>query len=208
MEPVIVPSMIARDQEELDGMLDRIRGKARRVMLDVMDGDFVENQSLNFDFALPGGFTYEAHLMTTRPMEWLEKNGDKVDIVIFQVETLDDVEAAVGEAHKRGLDVYLALNPETGLEAVLDHLDGVDGILVMTVNPGSFCIEFIPDTLEKVRRLRELDGELPVEVDGCMNPDHVRLAREAGADIFDSGSFVMKADDVEGALAELLAAAI
>ena len=207
MEPVIVPSIIAESQEELDEMLERVRGRATRIMLDIMDGEFVENESLNFEIRVPGGFVFEAHLMVKQPLAWLEKNGEKVDIAIFQVETLDDVGAAISEAHGRGLEVYLALNPETGIEEVLDHMDNVDGVLVLTVNPGSFCVEFIPETLEKVRRLREIKPEIPIEVDGCMNPDHIRLASQAGANIFDSGSYVMKSDDVETALAELRDAA-
>jgi ribulose-phosphate 3-epimerase len=208
MDSIVVPSIIAESQGELDGMLDRIRGKAHRVMLDIMDGDFVENRSLDFDFSIPEDeFKFEAHLMTTRPLEWLEKHGHKVQIVIFQIETLDDIEKTIGEARERGLKVYLALNPETGLETVLDHLDAIDGIVIMTVNPGSFCIEFIPETLEKVKKLRQIRGSIPIEVDGCMNPDHIRIARDAGANIFDSGSYVMKSEDVDEALAELQEAA-
>jgi ribulose-phosphate 3-epimerase len=208
MESIVVPSVIAESQAELDGMLDRIRGKVCRVMLDIMDGDFVENRSLDFDFTIPKGeYTFEAHLMTTRPLEWLGKHGHKVDIAILQVETLDDIESIIGEARGRGLGVYLALNPETGLERVLDHLDAIDGVVIMTVNPGSFCIEFIPETLEKVRSLRQIKVDIPIEVDGCMNPDHIRMARDAGANIFDSGSYVMKSEDVDEALAELREAA-
>jgi ribulose-phosphate 3-epimerase len=208
MDTIVVPSVIAESQTELDGMLKRIRGKVDRVMLDIMDGDFVENRSLDFDFSVPvEEFAFEAHLMTTKPLEWLGKHGHKVDIVIFQVETLDDISAIVSEARGRGLGVYLALNPKTDLESVLDHLDEIDGIVIMTVNPGSFCIEFIPETLEKVKRLRQLRSDIPIEVDGCMNPDHIRMAREAGANIFDSGSYVMKSDDVDEALSELREAA-
>jgi ribulose-phosphate 3-epimerase len=203
MDTLIIPSIIAKTQEELDGMVNRVLGKARRVMLDVMDGVFVGNHSLDFDFHVPEGLEYEAHLMVANPLEWVEDSGHKVGIVIYQVETLDDVDGAIRDAKDKGLKVSLALSPETGIDAVLPHLKSLDAVLVMTVTPGTFCIEFIPGTLEKVSRLREIDPGIDIEVDGCMSPDHVKMAKEAGANVFDSGSYVMKSDDVAEAMARL-----
>ena len=68
METLIVPAVIAKKQSELDEMLDKIKGKVKRVQLDIMDGEFVPNMSLDFDFELPSGFEYEAHLMLQKPL--------------------------------------------------------------------------------------------------------------------------------------------
>lgn len=203
MKTLIVPSAIAKSQKELDKMLEQVRGKATRIMLDIMDGRFVSNRSLDFDFKVPEGFEYEAHLMVQDPLAWVERNSGKVDIVIFHVETLTSVEEALKLARQRGLRSTLALNPETELDAVLPYLGEVEAVLIMTVKPGSFCVEFLPETLEKIRRLREISDEIPIEVDGCMNLYHVRLARDAGANIFDSGSHVMKSPDPGAAIREL-----
>lgn len=203
MEPLIVPAIIAKSQGELDMMLDRVRGRAKRIMLDVMDGEFVENVSLDFNFRLPRGFEYEAHLMVENPLDWVEAHGDKADMAILHVETLEDVRAAVDSVREGGLEVSLALNPETELNAVLPHLDEVDGVLIMTVKPGEYGAEFLPEALDKVRRLRGIDGAIPIEVDGGMNPGNARLARSAGATIFASGSYIFKSDDVDRAIREL-----
>jgi ribulose-phosphate 3-epimerase len=99
--------------------------------------------------------------------------------------------------------VTLALNPETGLDRILPYLDQIDAVLILTVNPGSFCVEFLPETLDKIKRLREIDKEIPIEVDGCMNPENARVAKDAGATIFASGSYVIKSSDPERAIKEL-----
>jgi ribulose-phosphate 3-epimerase len=203
VKPLIVPGVIAKSQGELDNMLERVKGKARRIMLDVMDGKFVSNSSLEFDFRLPKGFEYEAHLMVNDQIHWIEENAGKVDIVVMQVEALDNISEAIDLVKSKERNVTLALNPETGLDRILPYLDQIDAVLILTVNPGSFCVEFLPETLDKIKRLREIDKEIPIEVDGCMNPENARVAKDAGATIFASGSYVIKSSDPERAVKEL-----
>jgi ribulose-phosphate 3-epimerase len=205
MEPFIVPAIIARSQGELDSMLELLRGKVERVMLDIMDGVFVPNRSLDFEFLLPEGFEYEAHMMTVDPVERLQKLMGKVDIAIIHVESLSDVSEAVERVRELGLKVTLALNPDTDVSAVEPYLDEIDSVLVMTVNPGKYGGRFTPEALAKVRRIRELDPEIPIEVDGGMNPENAQAAREAGANVIASGSFIMKNEDLSHSL-RLLAA--
>ena len=200
---LIVPGVIAKSQEELDEMLDKVKGRIERIMLDVMDNKFVPNSSLEFDFIVPEGFEYEAHLMVSNPLEWIEDNHEKIDIAILQVETLENIGEAIEFVREKGLKVTLAQNPETKLEAILPYLKDIDNVLIMTVNPGSFCVEFLPKTLEKIRELRKIDKDIPIEVDGCMNPENARIAKEAGATVYASGSYVLKSSDVDGAIKKL-----
>lgn len=205
METLVVPAIIAKTQSELDGMLAKVMEKIKRVQLDVMDGEFVPNTSLNFDFKLPTGFEYEAHLMVKKPLEWVRKNADKVDIVTMHVEPLKDIGTAVDYVKKKGVKINLALIPETKLETITSYLKKIDGILIMTVEPGSYCIkkEFHPEPLEKIKRLRETDKAIPIEVDGCMNPKNARLAKDSGANVFASGSYIFKSKNVDKAIKEL-----
>jgi ribulose-phosphate 3-epimerase len=207
MKPLIIPGIIAKSQVELDDMLAKMNGLVRRVMLDVMDGEFVSNTSLNFDFALPDGFEYEAHLMTQKPLDWLEKNHDKVDVAVLHVETLKDTGKAIKFVREKGLKVTLALSPETELDAVLPYLSDVDAILILTVKPGRYGASFEPGTLIKVKELRKIDSNIPIEVDGAMNPENIRLAKDAGATLFASGSYVMKSDNPGKAIKTLEEAA-
>ncbi|GBE18436.1 ribulose-phosphate 3-epimerase [archaeon BMS3Abin16] len=204
MKPLIVPGVIAKSQEELDIMLEKVRGKARRIMLDVMDGKFVSNSSLDFDFQVPAGaFEYEAHLMVDDQVGWVRSNAGKVDIVVMQVEALEDIGEAIRFAREQGLAVTLALNPETKLDIVLPYLNEINAVLILTVEPGRYGAPFVPETLAKIRRLREINPWIPIEVDGAMNPVNARLARRAGATIFASGSYVIKSSDPARAIKEL-----
>ena len=203
MEPLIVPAIIAESQEELDSMLEKLNGKVERVMLDVMDGKFVPSRSLDFDFKLPEGFEYEVHMMAVDPLERLSTMAGKVDIAILHVETLTDIRAAIDGVRGLGLQLTLALNPGTEVTVIEPYLDEIDGVLVMTVDPGAYGGKYIPEVLEKVRRIRELDPEVPIEVDGGMNVENSRVAREAGANVIASGSFILKSDDVAQAVRDL-----
>jgi ribulose-phosphate 3-epimerase len=105
----------------------------------------------------------------------------------------------------RGYDlkVSLALKPESGVEVLRPYLDVIDGVLVMTVEPGRYGGKFLPETLSKCRVLREMHESIPIEVDGGMNPHNSRAAREAGASIIASGSFIMKSGDIDDAILQL-----
>jgi ribulose-phosphate 3-epimerase len=196
MEPLIVPAIIAQSQGELESLLGRLRGKVHRVMLDIMDREFVDNTSLDFDFELLECFEYEAHLMVVNPLERIGGLVGKVDFIILHMETLEDVMAAIECVKNLELKVVLALNPETSVDKVEPYLKEVDGILVMTVAPGRYGGRFLPETLVKCCMIRKMHGTIPIEVDGGMNPENARAAREAGANIIASGSFIMKSEDV------------
>jgi ribulose-phosphate 3-epimerase len=205
VETRIVPAIITKTQSELEGTLKRLKGKVKRVQLDVMDGEYVPNSSLDFDFQLPKGFEYEAHLMVKNPLGWVNENAEKVDMVTMHVETLKDIGAAIEKVIARGVKVSLALTPETKIETVKPYLSKIDGLLVMTVIPGSYCVKknFRPEALEKIKRVREINRYIPIEVDGCMNPTNASLARKAGANTFVSGSYILKSTNIDKALKEL-----
>ncbi len=203
MKTLIVPAIIAKTQNEVDNMLSTVRGKAERIMIDIMDGKFVPNTSLMFDFKLPTSFDYEAHLMINDPLDWVKVNGYKVNLAIFHIESLNNIEEAIEVAKKIGIKTSLGLRPETKLDLIVPYLEKIDGVLIMTADPGSYCVEFLPESLEKIKALRKINDTIPIEVDGCMSPKNAKIAREAGANIFASGSHIFKSDNVEKAIREL-----
>lgn len=203
MEYSIIPAIIANNQKELDSMLECLKGRVTRVMLDFMDERFVSNTSLNFDVKLPPFFEYEAHLMVAEPIPYFDNFAKDLDWVMFHIETLSDVNCVINKAKRYGLKVGLALKPATSLNHVLPYLDEIDGILIMTVEPGRYGGTFLPETLEKIRRLRRLAEKIFIEVDGGMNPINVKAARIAGANAFASGSYILKSNDVQKAIKEL-----
>jgi ribulose-phosphate 3-epimerase len=203
----VLPAIIAGNQEELDAMLRRLKGNVEWVMLDFMDGSFVATTALMFEVKLQKGLLYEAHLMVKKPLDHLENLKGKVEAVILHVES-DDFPQAVKKARGLGFEVAAAINPGTSLERLQPHLKELDRVLVMTVEPGRYGAPFVPGALETVKKLRKLAPSLPIEVDGAMNPENAKKARVAGANIFASGSYLMKSLDLPTAIKTLKKAVI
>lgn len=183
-------------------MLSRLEGNVEWVMLDLMDGAFVATKALLFPLRLRKGLRYEAHLMVKNPLNYLSGLKGKVETVIIHVES-EDFNDALIKARSLGFEVAAAINPGTPLEKLEPHLNELDRILVMTVEPGRYGAPFVPAALETVKKLKRLAPKLPIEVDGAMNPENAGKAREAGATIFASGSYLMKAPDLKAAIRNL-----
>ena len=204
MKLSVVPAIIAGTQEELDQMLSKVIDSTDRIMLDIMDGVIVKTRSLNFDFKLPSGPEYEVHLMVENPLDYVNMLNEKVTRVIIHAETVTKIDSAVRIVRKKGMEVYIALNPETNVSILKDVLYLIDGVLVMTVNPGRYGAKFIPDALDKVRKIRSWSNIIPIEVDGGMNQETAKMAIDAGATVIASGSYIMKSEDVEFAIKQLV----
>ncbi|TRO50771.1 hypothetical protein E2P71_10000, partial [Candidatus Bathyarchaeota archaeon] len=185
----VLPAIIAQNQQELDGMLEKIPF-AENIMLDLMDGKFVAASSLDFPMKLPEGPRYQLHIMAVDPLERIKKLPPEIDTIILHAETLEDIGEAVEEAEKHNLHLFIALNPNTPVVSLDEYLDVLDGVLIMSVNPGQYGAQFLPDQLAKVRWLRGKAAKLNVEVDGGMTDKTIGLAIAAGANMIASGSFI------------------
>jgi len=202
----VIPAIIAGDQGQLDERLDRVTGFAGHIMLDVMDGVFVPGRSLDFDYTLPTGPRYQAHLMVEDPLRRISRLVGKAETAIIHVEAVKDVPEAISVTGDHGLGSFLSINPDTPVDAVAPHLSRLDGVLVMTVQPGRYGSRFLPWCLKKIEALRAMDGELVIEVDGGMNPETAAMAVEMGADMVAAGSYIVASDDPENAYARLVEA--
>jgi ribulose-phosphate 3-epimerase len=200
----VLPAMIAGDQEELEARLGVVMGFADHVMLDVMDGVFVPGKSLDFEYTLPKGPRYQGHVMAVEPSRHMDRLVGVADSAVIHIEAVGDVAGAVSGAKARGLGAYLGVNPGTPVDAVAPYLSHIDGVLVMTVEPGRYGSPFLPWCLGKVEALRAMDPELVLEVDGGMNPETAALAMEMGADAVAVGSYVLGSRDPSKAYREIL----
>ncbi len=197
MNKFIIPAVIAKTQDELDAIFDKISNHASLVQLDIMDGKFVPNSSLDFDFKLPEkNYQFEAHLMIDSPMQWVEQNGEKVDTVIAHFEAVNNPDAIIASIKNKGKKAAFALNPETEIHQIKDYLLAIDQVLVMTVHPGFYGSRFLPEMLNKIRELRDLRPNLDIEVDGGIKPETIGMVDEAGANMFVSGSYLIRSVDV------------
>lgn len=206
-QPCIIPAVIASDQDELDAGLRKVTPFASVIQLDVMDGVFVPSRSLDFELKLPEGPHYQAHLMVADVQRYVKRFRSSAGTLIIHAESLRDIEAEVGELRTPGVGLFLAINPETPVMRVAPVLGELDGVMVMTVNPGRYGSRFLPECLDKVGELKTLRRSLTVEVDGGMVPETVRLARGRGVDLFTSGSYIMRSPDPLRAYRELEEAA-
>lgn len=202
MRKTIIPAIIAKSQKELNQRISKVSDHATLLQLDIMDGSFVPNHSIDFDFELPKNHEFEAHLMIKNPEEWIDKNWGKVHTILVHIESCRDPESTirfVKDKRKMGF----ALNPETPLEKITRYLDEIDQVLIMTVNPGFYGSEFLSGMLNKVEELRRMKPDLDIEVDGGINLKTITEVDEAGANMFVSGSYIMKSQNVQEAIERL-----
>ncbi len=204
MNKKIIPAIIAKNQDELNERISKVREYVDLVQLDIMDNKFVPNQSLNFDFKLPDSqCSYEAHLMIKGPEIWIEKYIKKVDMVLVHYESCDNPKKIIKQVHTTGKKIGFVLNPETPISKLNGFLDNIDQVLIMTVNPGFYGSPFLSEMLEKISSLRKLKPKLDIEVDGGITDKTIGLVNKAGANFFVSGSYIVKADNVKEAINSL-----
>ncbi len=198
MNKIIVPAVIAKTQQELDDILTKIGTRASLLQLDVMDGKFVPNHSLDFDFEVPAEkYTFEAHLMIEDPGEWIDRHHKKVETIIVHIEATSNPRKFIESIKSRQKKAAFALNPETEIDSIRDYLPELDQVLVMTVHPGFYGSPFLPEMMEKIRTLRDSRPDLDIEVDGGIKPDTIEMVDEAGANMFVSGSYLIRSDDIQ-----------
>ncbi|MFA9436843.1 MAG: ribulose-phosphate 3-epimerase [Candidatus Bathyarchaeota archaeon] len=201
----VLPAIIALDQAGLDEMLDRVKDFAENIMLDLMDGKFVQASSLDFPMKLPEGPRYQFHVMAIDPIQRLMDAPEEVDTIVLHAEALDEIAEAIEAAREKKVKLFIALNPETPTSVLDPYLDRLDGVLIMSVNPGQYGAKFLPEQLEKVRAVRDKSETITIEVDGGMNHKTMGAAVEAGSNQIASGSYIMKSSDPEAAYESLKA---
>jgi len=161
--------------------------------IDIMDGSFVPNFTLGTDYVRKlkkaTSIPVDIHLMINRPedkLEWFDFG--KGDFVSFHYEATNHVHRTIQRIRLRGGKPMLALNPATPLCVLEDVIVDLAGVLIMTVNPGFAGQSLIPQTIDKVKRLKRLYPEVMIEVDGNVSFENAKLLKSAGADIFVAGS--------------------
>ena len=184
------------------------------VHIDVMDGHFVPN--LTFGPPIIKAIRphsdkpFDVHLMIDPAQPYLEAYADAgADIITVHVEADDHLDRSLQVIRGLGKRAGVSLNPSTPESAIAYVLDSVDLVLVMSVNPGFGGQSFMPSQIDKVRRLRQLIGDRPVEieVDGGVNAENIGALVDVGADVIVAGSAVFNGGDYAVAIAALKSAA-
>jgi ribulose-phosphate 3-epimerase len=209
----IEPSLYAADFSRLGEQIETLlRAGARIFHFDVGDGHFVPPVTMGpivlkwiSPMILEHDGAIDCHLMVENPerhFEAIREAGGSS--VTFHYEACDDPQAIAALAREQGLDVGLAFNPETSPEDAARVADGFDLVLCMSIHPGYSGQQFMPESFDRIARLRPLVPEgVYVQVDGGVDGTNVERLRAEGVDLFVAGTAIFGEDDPAAAYARL-----
>ena len=201
----ISPSILSADFSQLGNEIKKLEeGGADMIHVDVMDGHFVPNLTIGPPVikALKkhSSIIFDVHLMISPVHKYIEAYSDAgADIITIHPEATNNLKESILKIKELKKRVGISLNPETSIDVILDHLNQIDLVLVMSVNPGFGGQKFMPEVLNKIKKLKKIQQEkklnFDIEIDGGINFENSKIAIDAGANILVSGTTVFKSNN-------------
>jgi ribulose-phosphate 3-epimerase len=204
---MIVPELLTNNRDELIRMMDLCSEFTDYVQIDIMDGEFVPSKSVDVQ-DLNGIRSFvrsEAHLMVCDPLIWIDAfKGIGTEKIIYHFEIDANHKEIISRIKAAGLKAGIAVNPATKIEEFGFLTKEVDTFLFMSVNPGFYGAQFIPEVLEKIRSFKGRYPDKIVGIDGGVKFDNLRSIRDSGIDYICVGSAILKNPDPKKAYADFL----
>ena len=201
----ISPSILSADFNQLGKEIKRLEeGGADLIHIDVMDGHFVPNLTIGPPVikALKKNCSikFDVHLMISPVHKYIEAYSNAgADIITIHPEATEDLSASISKIKELKKKVGVSLNPETKVNVIKDYLNQIDLVLIMSVNPGFGGQKFMPEVLEKIKELKNIQKDqsidFDIEIDGGINFENSKIAIEAGANILVSGTTIFKSNN-------------
>ena len=189
----VVPAVLTEDPKVLETIVRQAESFTTYVQFDIMDGQFVPSRSITYEHlaAIPMKLSWEVHLMVQHPGDYLEGFLEAgAQKVIFHYEATSSPGEVISQARKLGLEVGLAVNPGTSLSVILPLASKVDSVLFLTVYPGFYGSQFIPEVLDKVVEFRSTAPGVEIGVDGGIKEDNIAKIAQVGVDVIYVGSAI------------------
>ena len=204
----IAPSILSADLSKVNDEIREVEKYADLIHVDIMDGIFVPNTTVNADFvkAIRTKVPLDVHLMVHEPSDYYIRGfiGAGAYSITIHEEACKDPAKQLTFIRKNGIKAAISIKPKTPLANIQKYLGMVDMVLIMTVEPGWAGQKFIAETMPKVKELRNLKPRLDIEVDGGMNNYTARIAYDEGANVFVAGSSIFGKNDRVAAIKEIL----
>ena len=201
----ISPSILSADFSQLANEIKRLEdGGADMIHVDVMDGHFVPNLTIGppviKSLKKHSSILFDVHLMISPVHKYIKAYADAgADIITIHPEATDDINSSISLIKELNKKVGVSLNPETKVDIIIEHLDKIDLVLIMSVNPGFGGQKFMPEVLSKIGELKKLrsakDLDFDIEIDGGINFENSKIAIQAGANILVSGTTIFKSNN-------------
>ena len=201
----ISPSILSADFSQLGAEIQRLEeGGADMIHVDVMDGHFVPNLTIGppviKTLRKHCSLKFDVHLMISPVHKYIEDYANAgADIITIHPEATENLDDSIKKIKELKKKVGVSLNPNSKIELIINYLDQIDLVLIMSVNPGFGGQKFMPKVLDKIKELKKIQKEkdlnFDIEIDGGINFDNCKSAIDAGANILVSGTTIFKSND-------------